>query len=160
MCGDGTNDVGALKHAHVGVALLSHPYDATKNEAKKKEEEQKQQAEGAVVDQNRKQPQPPVGPRRANAPIGSRQNANSRLVQSQNRLEQMMKEMEEEEKAKVIRLGDASIAAPFTSKFTSIQSSMDFMDDFYIKNRFFMLILFQKSIYLNFDPIFEPNNDF
>uniref|UniRef100_A0A915ENS9 Cation-transporting ATPase 13A1 n=1 Tax=Ditylenchus dipsaci TaxID=166011 RepID=A0A915ENS9_9BILA len=112
MCGDGTNDVGALKHSHVGVALLSHPYDASKSQPDATKKESSSKVDEKNVNK--------TGPRRADAPPGSRPNKAQQNLQS--RLEQMKKEMEEEDAAKVIRLGDASIAAPFTSKFTSIQS--------------------------------------
>jgi cation-transporting ATPase 13A1 len=128
MCGDGTNDVGALKHSHVGVALLSHPYDATKADAAKKEKEKEkdeQKDSKEPKDEKNGKPLGP-GPRRTDAPMGSRllsTGPKPAAGSMQARLEQMRKELEEEEQSKVIRLGDASIAAPFTSKFTSIQSS-------------------------------------
>ncbi|KAI1700167.1 e1-E2 ATPase domain-containing protein [Ditylenchus destructor] len=130
MCGDGTNDVGALKHSHVGVALLSHPYDATKKDQANKDAAAKSDDKNGHIPSNpneqgdKKSSELPAhlrgAAKRQDAPVGSRPARAHQNMQA--RLEQLRKEMEEEEQAKVIKLGDASIAAPFTSKFTSIQS--------------------------------------
>ncbi|VDL70610.1 unnamed protein product [Nippostrongylus brasiliensis] len=144
MCGDGTNDVGALKHSNVGVALLSHPYDATKAEQKEKEKKEKMEEARRLI-QSGATPNPvgiPGGAgRRGEAPPGARASICSEGLQvvlifflfpsraphpsvanAQSKLEKLMKELEEEERASITRLGDASIAAPFTSKYTSIAS--------------------------------------
>lgn len=83
MCGDGTNDVGALKHAHVGIAILARGKEKMKF---KKDMFSKTRKPGEnVCDQ----------------------------------MKRLMKEMDEES-VTVVKSGDASIAAPFTSKFSSV----------------------------------------
>lgn len=93
MCGDGTNDVGALKQAHVGVSIVN--------------------AERAAPSTT-----PGAGKGRArDAPKGR----SSKPQSAQEQLRETMEKMQEEEGDPIVRFGDASIASPFTSKTGSIK---------------------------------------
>ena len=168
MCGDGTNDVGALKQAHIGVALLN----GTKETLDKISENFRNQKMKDVYEkqvsmmERFKQPAPPVPVQIAHLyPVGPRNphyqkavereaakkglpppkpeangatpgmqmlQANStpeeekkRKAQSQaagiaDKLTQgMMADLDDNEPP-TIKLGDASVAAPFTSKLANV----------------------------------------
>ncbi|KAK2808688.1 hypothetical protein FQN50_004553 [Emmonsiellopsis sp. PD_5] len=173
MCGDGTNDVGALKQAHVGVALLNGSQDDLNKIAehfrntKMKEIYEKQ----VQLMQRFNQPTPPVplniahlyppGPtnphyekamireaERKGVAAAAAAQANGiptitspgaqALQQSNNRPTQqqqasiaaagladkltatMMEQELDDSEPPTIKLGDASVAAPFTSKLANV----------------------------------------
>lgn len=116
MCGDGTNDVGALKHANVGVSLLSHqPTRAEKRQLR----QSLAPGENAVAEtgdnkKKDKEDRKAMTPRER-AMQKHRENLNS----TQERLQKVLKEIDDEQ-VQIVKLGDASIAAPFTSRSSSI----------------------------------------
>ncbi|GAV07712.1 hypothetical protein RvY_17520-2 [Ramazzottius varieornatus] len=136
MVGDGTNDVGALKHAHVGVALLQKsvvsveklkasmadssgggtlvPLQMPLDPVQQKEKDLRKKKAIATLPTP-----PPPGPGRR--PAAQRSSAQDR----QAKLQQMVQEMQDEQEVTVVKLGDASVAAPFSSKIGSVRSVCD-----------------------------------
>nr|CAH8841426.1 unnamed protein product [Trichobilharzia regenti] len=107
MCGDGTNDVGALKQAHVGVALLNEA--TTVRSLLDLLDTKKPNPNGTI---NRSANRGNRSDKNtANSNVNNKTTASSRLASSLAAVE--------EQEASVVRLGDASIAAPFTAKMSS-----------------------------------------
>ncbi|XP_027037103.1 manganese-transporting ATPase 13A1-like [Pocillopora damicornis] len=139
MCGDGTNDVGALKHAHCGVALLAGapeklPEHGKKSAHKSKEEKQSTPAQSddkskndsiKIVSRSHFPPAPVKGASRAakmRAVARGDDTASNLKQEQQKRIQEMLKQIDEADQPQVVRLGDASIASPFTSKLSSVMA--------------------------------------
>nr|XP_019046656.1 cation-transporting ATPase 13A1 [Kwoniella bestiolae CBS 10118]OCF25586.1 cation-transporting ATPase 13A1 [Kwoniella bestiolae CBS 10118] len=137
MAGDGTNDVGALKQAHIGVALL----DGSPEDLKAIAEHQKMERMKKVYEQqvkisarfNQPPPPPPPALREAYPELVKTQQEVAEKHQGarkQNPMEKFdmatitakLSELDEDQEVPQIKLGDASCAAPFTSKLSNVSA--------------------------------------
>lgn len=137
MCGDGTNDVGALKQAHVGVALLSAPPSDNKPVQQQQQAEAFRQAiEDGTGNSSHSKTRTNLRQRKKGGKGlkdmkegGSNVSTTAQDKQDLQK-EEYMKKLSEiagslgesEDQPPLVKLGDASIASPFTSRRMTIDS--------------------------------------
>ena len=95
MVGDGTNDVGALKRAHVGISIVSAP-----------QVEAKQREASESINRSKK------GKKSKKSSVSSLAESLKQMQEAQNELDH-------------VELGDASVAAPFTARSSTIKCVKD-----------------------------------
>ncbi|KAF5792044.1 putative P-type Na(+) transporter [Helianthus annuus] len=124
MCGDGTNDVGALKQAHVGVALLNAIPPPASGDKPSSETKPSSEAKPAKP----KKPKSATEPSSSSVtPAVNNRHLTPAEVQRQ-KLKKMMDELNEGDdgrSAPIVKLGDASMASPFTAKHASVSPTID-----------------------------------
>jgi manganese-transporting P-type ATPase len=133
FCGDGTNDVGALKQAHIGVALLSgalaSPPPGRRSAATTAVSNgaagpaggvQPPKSAGSILRQRR------AGGAKAGGGGPHRSHRSPQDLQREEiarRVEELKESLGEgDDQAPLVKLGDASIASPFTSRRMTIES--------------------------------------
>ncbi|XP_015061017.1 probable manganese-transporting ATPase PDR2 [Solanum pennellii] len=129
MCGDGTNDVGALKQAHVGVALLN-AIPPPKGQKSSDGSSKNDTAKPAKLKKLKSATENGEGASKSKA-TSSSQAGNRHLTPAEmqrQKLKKLMDELNEgggDGQAPIVKLGDASMASPFTAKHASVCPTTD-----------------------------------